>query len=99
MTKEQMDKYAYELMIKNNPEEAVKNLLLKDKQLTNLQEGNHNLLQEIEDMQNKNNKLIERNEKAIEYIKDRLEEGCLDKLNYYDLHKIESILQGEDKDE
>lgn len=40
-----------------------------------------------------------RNEKTIEYIKDRLEEGCLDKLNYYDLHKIENILQGEDKDE
>lgn len=31
MTIEQRDKYAYELMVKNNPEEAVKQLLLKDK--------------------------------------------------------------------
>lgn len=31
MTKEQMDKQAYEIMIKNNPDEAIKNLLLKDK--------------------------------------------------------------------
>lgn len=31
MTVEQRDKYAYELMVKNNPEEAVKQLLLKDK--------------------------------------------------------------------
>ena len=32
MTKEEMNKYAYELMVKNNPEEAVKQLLLKDKE-------------------------------------------------------------------
>ena len=31
MTVEQRDKYAYELMVKNNPDEAVKQLLLKDK--------------------------------------------------------------------
>lgn len=31
MTIEQRDKYAYELMVKNNQEEAVKQLLLKDK--------------------------------------------------------------------
>ena len=33
MTIEQRDKYAYELMVKNNPEEAVKQLLLKDKKI------------------------------------------------------------------
>ena len=33
MKKEEMNKYAYELMVKNNPEEAVKNLVLKDKQI------------------------------------------------------------------
>ena len=32
MTIEQRDKYAYELMVKNNPEEAVKQLLFKDKE-------------------------------------------------------------------
>lgn len=36
MNKEQMNKYAYELMIKNNPDEAVKNLLLKDKEIERL---------------------------------------------------------------
>lgn len=35
MKKEEMNKYAYELMVKNNPEEAVKNLVLKDKQINN----------------------------------------------------------------
>ena len=30
-----MNKYGYELMVKNNPEEAVKNLMLKDKQINN----------------------------------------------------------------
>lgn len=33
---EQRDKYAYELMVKNNPEEAVKQLLLKDKTINDL---------------------------------------------------------------
>ena len=53
------------------------------------------------DEQTKLEWLYEMSEKLCtieEYIKDRLEEGCLDKLNYYDLHKIESILQGEDKE-
>lgn len=31
MTTQEMNKYAYELMIKNNPDEAAKQLLLKDK--------------------------------------------------------------------
>ena len=60
MSKEEMNKYAYELMVKNNPEEAVKNLLLKDKELSNLQEENirlNNIINELE-----------------KYIKVRLEE-------------------------
>ena len=36
MTIEQRDKYAYELMVKNNPEEAVKQLLLKDNTINDL---------------------------------------------------------------
>jgi len=36
MNKEQMNKYAYELMVKNNPDEVVKNLLLKDKEIERL---------------------------------------------------------------
>lgn len=35
MKTEEMNKYGYELMVKNNPEEAVKNLMLKDKQINN----------------------------------------------------------------
>ena len=38
MTVEQRDKYAYELMVKNNPEEAVKQLLLKDKVIEEIQQ-------------------------------------------------------------
>lgn len=38
MTIEQRDKYAYELMVKNNPEEAVKQLLLKDKTINDLKQ-------------------------------------------------------------
>ena len=38
MNKEQMYKYAYECMVKNNPEEAVKNLLLKDKIIDKIKE-------------------------------------------------------------
>ena len=50
-------------------------------------------------MQKEISHLRQNKARTLEYIKDRLEEGCLDKLNYYDLHKIENILQGEDKDE
>lgn len=39
MTIEQRDKYAYELMVKNNPEEAVKQLLLKDKIIEKTQQS------------------------------------------------------------
>jgi len=39
MTVEQRDKYAYELMVKNNPEEAVKQLLLKDKVIEETQQS------------------------------------------------------------
>ena len=39
MTVEQRDKYAYELMVKNNPEEAVKQLLLKDKIIEKTQQS------------------------------------------------------------
>lgn len=71
--------------------------------ITNLQEGNHNLLQEIEDMQNKNNKLIERNEKAIEYIKEHITidaeyPGYMEML-VEEKDELLNILQGEDKDE
>lgn len=44
MNKEQMNNYAYKLMVKNNPDEAVKNLLLKDKEIERL----NNIINELE---------------------------------------------------
>jgi hypothetical protein len=35
MTEQERIKHAYELMVKNNPDEAVKQLLLKDKMIIN----------------------------------------------------------------
>lgn len=35
MTEQEKIKYAYECMVKNNPDEAVKQLLLKDKMIIN----------------------------------------------------------------
>lgn len=63
MTIEQRDKYAYELMVKNNPEEAIKQLLLKDKE-------NENLHQRID----KTIKYCEESSKTIksEYFSDVL---------------------------
>lgn len=42
--------------------------------ITNLQEGNHNLLQEMKYMQNKNNKLIEEN-KHLDDVNCKLRKG------------------------
>ena len=47
MNKEQMEKYVYELMIKNNPEETVKNLLLKDKEIKDLNKAYQEQLAKI----------------------------------------------------
>ena len=56
------------------------------------------------DILNKIINLQERNEKAIEFIKENAcygikEKCCLDDLNYDDCDKLLNILQGEDKDE
>lgn len=71
MNKEQMDKYAYELMVKNNPDEAVKNLLLKDKQITNLQEN-------YERIYNENCKLREKQNITDNVLLEILEERMRD---------------------
>lgn len=49
MTIEQRDKYAYELMVKNNPEEAVKQLLLKDKVIEEKQQRIDKAIEYIEE--------------------------------------------------
>lgn len=64
MTIEEKDKYAYELMVKNNPDEAVKQLILKDnlsklcKILSNDLAESNKIVEELKDRINK----------AIEYI-------------------------------
>ena len=83
-----------ETLIKND-NEIITNLQEENKELKEINKEQANHLISKDNLSYEDYKL--RNEKAIEYIKDRLEEGCLDKLNYYDLHKIENILQGEDK--
>ena len=52
MNKEQMDKYGYELMIKNNSDEVVKNLLLKDNEIDRL----NNIINTIEQFITNNSK-------------------------------------------
>lgn len=115
MTKEEMNKYAYELMVKNNPEEAVKQLLLKDKENKRLKEE---LQQEKKDFKEANDYCFElkdcklRIDKAIEYIKEQLEETkqCLEynreQHNFFEVEKytrdynlytnILKILKGEE---
>lgn len=63
MNKEEKNKYAYELMVKNNPEEAVKNLMLLDK----LQERFNNLVEEYKDRTDTIHDLFGRIDKAISY--------------------------------
>lgn len=72
MNKEQMNNYAYKLMVKNNPDEAVKNLLLKDKKIERL----NNIIDELEKYFAKPNKFIERPErmKILDKLK-KLKEG------------------------
>ena len=67
MTIEQRDKYAYELMVKNNPEEVVKQLLLKDKTINAVNKLNQQNLE-------KKYLLQQRIDKAIEYIENAYEE-------------------------
>lgn len=52
MTKEEMNKYAYELMVKNNPEEAVKQLLLKDKENEKLNNKIHDITETLNETYN-----------------------------------------------
>lgn len=88
MTTEQRDKYAYELMVKNNQEEVVKQLLLKDKKLKELEEENKKLKSKIE--------------KAIEYIKKETYyndiEGCCYELDYTKCEELLEIVKGEENE-
>lgn len=84
MTVEQRDKYAYELMVKNNPEEAVKQLLLKDK-----------VIEKTQQRINKSTKYIKENK--TKYCLGRNEFTC--ELKYSNelvkASEVEDILKGE----
>lgn len=75
MNKEQMNNYAYKLMVKNNPDEAVKNLLLKDKKIERLT----NIVNKIEDMLQSpwNIECVNQNNEFLNKIK-ALKEGMSD---------------------
>ena len=77
MTIEQRDKYAYELMVKNNPEEAVKQLLLKDKEKEELKKnqryckkGVFSLEYDKETLTDMVDDLQQRIDKAIKYCEE-----------------------------
>lgn len=80
MTVEQRDKYAYELMVKNNPDEAVKQLLLKDKENERLsknqryyKDGVFSLEYDKETMSDMIDDYKSRIDKTIEYIEQNTE--------------------------
>lgn len=66
MNKEQMNKYAYELMTKNNPDEVVKNLLLKDKEIERL----HNEIKTLLKENGNKEKVIIKQNNIIDELKD-----------------------------
>lgn len=109
MTTQEMNKYAYELMVKNNPEEAVKQLLLKDK----ICEENERLKAEIDLLNDNRHFLNNKIGKAIIFIRKNIElnNGALSNreeliVSKHDLIKNETdvlnhlikILKGEEND-
>ena len=88
MNKIKMNKYRYKLMIKNNPEEAIKNLILKDElqeELDFIKEDANDILYKLTLVEEKNLRLKNLINKVIDYI----EENCIDDEFYINLTKKE----------
>lgn len=51
MTNEEMIKFAYETMIKNNPDEALKVLIMQDKKIKELTNDKKELLKTYDDLE------------------------------------------------
>ena len=51
MTHDEMTKFAYETMIKNNPDEALKVLIMQDKKIKELTTDNKELLKTYDDLE------------------------------------------------
>ena len=99
MNKEEMVKEAYTLMVKNNPDEAIKNLIRLDKELDKKNKIVFNVIEEKDYIFNKLtcekgylkeklNKKEDRINKAIEYI----EKYCIDDDFYVNLTKKEKCI-------
>lgn len=89
MNKDQMDKYAYELMVKNNLDEAVKNLLLKDKEIEKLNNIINSFEKRIITIKNKCEQIL-----AVAPLDVRINER--DKINLLDsvLNYLEELKEG-----
>ena len=89
MNKDQMDKYAYELMVKNNLDEAVKNLLLKDKEIEKLNNIINSFEKRIITIKNKCEQIL-----AVAPLDVRINER--DKINLLDsvLNHLEELKEG-----
>lgn len=101
MTHDEMIKFAYETMIKNNPDEALKVLIMQDKKIKELINDNKELLKTYDDLEEQYKSLMKqvieqdkRINKAIEYINVNQNEKTLC-LNYHQLKKLRDILKGE----
>lgn len=102
MNKEQMNKYSYELMVKNNSDEAIKNLLLKDKEIERLLEENKDLTRMCEiyskSLYNADLKKAEdRLEKAINIISLIRMDRDTSIETHKALAEILNVLRGSDK--
>ena len=75
MTNEEMLKYRYETMIRNNIEEAVKTLIMYEKQNKKLQDRNIELVLEKDRLKENNNAMQE--EMAMTWKKLDKVKGCI----------------------
>lgn len=92
METKDMNKYAYELMVKNNPQEAIKNLIMKDSDIEDLKKDRASLIHSDVKLREDKIKLQQRIDKATEYIENS---------DKYDFSKCEllDILKGSDNND
>lgn len=62
MTNEEMIKRGFELMIKNNPDEAIKVLIMQDKRIKELTNDNKELLKTYDDLEEQYKLLMNKKE-------------------------------------
>lgn len=97
MTEQERIKYAYECMVKNNPDEAVKQLLLKDKMIINKRktitkaiEYINELIADTKGMLN-DMKYQDKEETITRFVEDLKTD-----IKHYE--HLENILRGEDNE-